>query len=274
MLVAIRDDDICYFTKPEQLQFVYGQYWDTYPVTLSVIPFVDGRNKTKLTLVPPQILGTPKQYPVGQNEKLLTYLKEQLENKHIGISMHGYCHLTENGIPEFESDQDFSKKVLDGKRHLEEAFGVEIKVFTPPNNSMSRKGAKAVIDAGMNVVMAYGFYPWERPINYKTFMSFLTLCMHHLKYKRAYPYPKALDCGTHKEHACVVLHEKTTLEHLKQQFEFLRNKNANMCIAVHYVGLYHLSALRKVFNGFMDYLLSNHKQDIQFVTADKLFEAQ
>jgi hypothetical protein len=38
--------------------------------------------------------------------------------------------------------------------------------------------------------------------------------------------------------------------------------------------MYRMTEPRKVFYEFMDYALSNYRQEIQFVTADKLFEAQ
>jgi len=274
MIIAIRDDDTCYFTKPQQLQSVYGPYWDACPITLSIIPFVDARIKSQEALIPPEYQGTPKQYPVGRNEELTAFLRDQLERKRIGISMHGYSHLNENGKPEFESDHDFSDKVVRGKEYLEKLFERKITVFTAPNNSMSRKSAKAVIDAGMNIVTAYGFYPWERPMNYKTIRSFLHLFIHYLRHQRNYPYPWLFDCGTHKEHACAVISMKSRFEQLKDCFDFLRNKNANMCIATHYAGMYRMTEPRKVFYEFMDYALSNYRQEIQFVTADKLFEAQ
>ena len=273
MIIAIRDDDTCYFTKPQQLQSVYGPYWNTCPITLSVIPFVDARIKSQEALIPSEHQGIAKQYPIGLNDELVTFLKNQVKRKRIGLSMHGYSHLNENGKPEFESDQNFSDKVVRGKEYLEKLFERKITVFTAPNNSMSRKGAKAVIYAGMNIVMAYGFYPWERPINYKTIKSFLHLFMHYLRYKRNYPYPGVLDCGTHKEHACVVISMKSTFEQLKQNFEFLRSKKANMCIASH-AGLYYMPELKKVFYEFMDYILSNYRQEVKFVTADELFEAK
>ena len=273
MLIAIRDDDLCYFTKPEQLEFVYGQYWDMCPVTLSAIPFVDGRINSKDELVPYEYKGLPKQYPIGQNKTLINYLKEQVQKKRIGISMHGYTHFNESDdVPEFELNQDYSEKVNEGKSHLEKTFGFEITVFTPPNNSMSSKGAKAVINAGMNIVIAYGFYPWERPFNYKTIESFFRLYSHFLRYKRKYPYPKILNCGTHQEHPSVAIGKNSSFEQLKENFEFLRKKDANICIATHYAGLCCMPDIKKIFCRFLDYIISNYKNDVQFVTIDKLFD--
>jgi hypothetical protein len=47
-----------------------------------------------------------------------------------------------------------------------------------------------------------------------------------------------------------------------------------MCIATHYTTLYFVPELRSTFNSFMDYVLSNYREEMQFVTADKLFDVE
>jgi len=273
MLIAIRDDDTCYFTRPEQLESVYEEYWDICPITLSVIPFIDVRHEAKppVVLVPSEYQGQAKQYPIGENKELMSFLRNLLSQGRIGISLHGYSHRKENGKPEFVSSKNLHKKVVKGKEYLEKLFDHKITTFVPSNNSLSRMGAKAVIDAGMDILIAYGFYPWERPLNYPILKCFSKLLGHYSKYRRRYPYPGVLDCGTHKEHACVVLGRRSTFKQLKDSFHFLRDRGANMCIATHYTTLYFMPEIRSIFNQFMDYIL-NHKKRIQFVTANELFD--
>ena len=38
MKVAIRDDDTCYFTAPDELERVYSDIWDRVPVCLAIVP--------------------------------------------------------------------------------------------------------------------------------------------------------------------------------------------------------------------------------------------
>lgn len=276
MLIAIRDDDTCYFTKPEQLESVYGEYWGICPVTLSVIPFADARHETKppVVLVPSEYQGQAKQYPIGENKELMSFLRNSLGQGRIGISLHGYSHRKENGKPEFVSGQNLQRKVVEGKEYLEKLFERKITTFVPPNNSLSRTGAKAVIDARMDILIAYGFYPWERPLNYRTAKCFETLTVHYLRNRKRYPYPGILDCGTHKEHACVVLGRRSTFKQLKDSFHFLRDRGANMCVATHYTTLYFMPGIRSIFNQFMDYVLSNYREEISFATADELLEVR
>ena len=276
MILAIRDDDTSFFTKPEQLSNIYGNYWHICPITLSIIPFIDSSVKANppVILVPERYQNESKKYPIGENIKLLKFLHGLIEKEYIGISLHGFSHERKRGKPEFVKGDNLYQKTKKGKRYLEEIFKCEIKVFVPPNNSLSAKGAKAVIDAGMDILIAYGFYPWERPISYQSFKNFLKLFKHYLRHKRHFPYPGLFNYKTHKEHACVNLGRETTFQELKDNFNFLREKNANMCLSVHYAALYYLPKTRKVFNDFMDYLISNFSQEIKFVTADKLFETE
>lgn len=276
MIIAIRDDDTCYFTKPEQLSYVYENYWDICPVTLATIPFIDSGVVTEppVILVPERYLNKAKRYPVGENGELTNFLQEAIAKKRIGVALHGYCHVTKDGKPEFVSGRNLHGKVAEGKNYLEELFNCKITVFVPPNNSLSRAGAKAVIDAGMDSLIAYGFYPWERPLNYPTLKCFSELFGHYLKYWRRYPYPGILDCGTHKEHACVALGRRSTFKQLKDSFHFLKDRGVNMCIATHYTTLYFMPEIRSIFNQFMDYVLSNYREEIRFATADELFEVK
>ena len=42
MKVALRDDDTCYFTAPDELSRVYSDVWDRIPVCLATVPFAIG----------------------------------------------------------------------------------------------------------------------------------------------------------------------------------------------------------------------------------------
>lgn len=274
MIISIRDDDTCFFTKPEQLSSVYNDYWHICPITLSVIPFIDGSvvSFPPAILIPEEHEQEAKRYPVGENGALIDFLRDLIRKRYIGISLHGYCHKKIDAKPEFTTSSNLKEKVKEGKDYLEKLLDCKIKVFTPPNNSISLSGIKAVIDAKMNILSAYGFNPWERPLTYKSLINFEKLFFHYLKYKRNHPYPRILDFGTHKEFACVGLGRRSTLGQVKNSFHFLRSRDANMCIATHYTTLYFISEIRKIFHDFVDYILSNYSKEVQFATADKLFE--
>ena len=274
MIIAIRDDDTCFFTKPEQLSSVYNDYWHICPITLSVVPFIHSSVVTlpPVILIPKEYKREAKRYPVGENKELIDFLHNLIAKRYIGISLHGYCHKKINGKPEFGASGNLKEKVNEGKAYLEKLLNYKIRVFAPPSNSLSVDGVKAVIDAKMNILQAYGFYPWERPLTYKGLVNFAKLFSHYLKHKRNHPYPYILDFKTHKEFACVGLGRRSTLEQLKNSFHFLKGRGANMCIATHYTTLYFIPEIRKIFCDFMNYALSNYSREVQFATTDKLFE--
>lgn len=274
MIIAIRDDDTCFFTKPEQLSSVYNDYWHICPITLSVIPFIDGSvvSMPPVILIPKKYKSEAKRYPVGKNEELIHFLRDLIKKGYIGISLHGYSHKKIDDKPEFITSSNLKEKVKVGKAYLEKLLNYKIRVFAPPSNSISIAAVKAVIEARMNIISAYGFYPWERPLTYKSLVNFGKLFSHYLKHKRNHPYPYILDFKTHKEFACVGLGRRSTLDQIKNSFHFLRSKGANMCIATHYTTLYFISETRKIFHDFVNYVLSNYSKEVQFATADKLFE--
>lgn len=274
MIIAIRDDDTCFFTKPEQLSSVYNDYWHICPITLSVIPFIDGSvvSFPPAILIPEKHQHEAKRYPVGENEELIHFLRDLIKKGYIGISLHGYSHKKIDGKPEFVASNNLKGKVKKGKAYLEELLNYKIKVFTSPNNNISAAGIRAVIEARMNILSAYGFHPWERPLTYKSLINFGKLFFHYLKHKRNHPYPYILDFKTHKEFACVGLGRRSTLNQVKNSFHFLRSRGANMCIATHYTTLYFIPETRKIFHDFVNYVLSNYSKEVQFATADKLFE--
>jgi len=212
-------------------------------------------------------------YPVGENKELIDFLHDLLTKEYIGISLHGYSHKKIDGRPEFIASNNLKEKAKEGKNYLEKLLNCKIRVFTPPSNSISVTGVKAVIDARMNILSAYGFYPWERPLTHKSLVNFGKLFFHYLKHNKSHPYPYILDFGTHKEFTCVGLGRHSTLEQLKNSFNFLRDRNVNMCIATHYTTLYFIPQIRKIFHNFINYVLSNYSKEVQFATADKLFGA-
>ena len=275
MIIAIRDDDTCFFTKPEQLSSVYNDYWHICPITLSVIPFIDGSvvSMSPVILIPEKYKHEAKRYPVGENKELIDFLRDLITKGYIGISLHGYSHERIDDKPEFIASSNLKEKVKEGKTYLEKLLNHKIRVFISPDNSISVAGVKAVIKARMNITSAYGFYPWERSLNYKSLVNFGKLFSHYLKHKKNHSYPYVLDFGTHKEFTCVGLGRRSTLDQLKNNFHFLRSRDANMCIATHYTTLYFIPEIRKIFYDFMNYVLSNYSKEVQFATADKLFEA-
>ena len=269
MKFAVRDDDTNYFTKPEDLERVYKDIWDTVPVSLAVIPFVGGG---RIESIPPEYWQGNKVFPLGENKKLVEFLKEQIARGRVSLMLHGYSHKDYPNGYEFEAGSDLFNKVRRGKRYLEELFGVTIKTFVPPHNSLSRRGAQAVIDNGLNILMAYSHWPWERPLEAANFINFARMVWFWLRYGKSKRYPKALSFSRHKEFGCYTLHPTVSLRELKEGLQFAMKKGGNFCLAAHYYALIKDGRLLAVLKEFISYTRVLGKREIEYVEADQLFE--
>ena len=145
---AIRDDDTSYFTRPEHLEACYGDVWDMCPISLSVVPF---HASTKSGGVPPEYWEGDRTFPVGENQELVRFLRGKIREGRVCITMHGYSHQDQRDGPEFDTGVDLVRKVREGKQYLEELFGVPIRVFIPPHNTISRVGYRAVLENNLSI---------------------------------------------------------------------------------------------------------------------------
>ena len=269
MKFAIRDDDTNYFTKPEELERIYSNIWDTAPVSLAVIPFAGGG---KVDAIPPEYWQGDKVFPIGENEGLVEFLKEQIAKGRVSLMLHGYSHKDYPNGYEFEAGSDLFSKVRRGKRYLEELFGVIIKTFVPPHNSLSRRGAQAVIDNGLNILMAYSHWPWERPLEAANFINFARMVWFWLRYGKSKRYPNTLCFSRHKEFGCYTLHPSASFQELREGLEFTMEAGGNFCVATHYYALIEDDNLLAILKELISYAKEITGGKVEFVHADALFE--
>jgi len=86
MRFALVDHDTNYFTKPAQLESVYGEIWGKIPISLSVVPF---HACTKSGAIPQEYWQGDRIFPIGENKKLVEFLKRKIDENKISILMHG-----------------------------------------------------------------------------------------------------------------------------------------------------------------------------------------
>lgn len=140
--VILRDDDTNALTPIECLERLYRPFLDRgQPVNLATIPNVntsathcDGGLELFLMAKTPQ---TPKSIPIGQNEKLASYLRE---NSGYHILQHGCRHEFVDGGPEFahENRQEISNRLDEGTQYLIDAGFRCPTTFVAPYDQLSR----------------------------------------------------------------------------------------------------------------------------------------
>lgn len=136
--VLLRDDDTNALTPVECLERLYRPFLDrAFPVNLAVIPKVrtnvvrdDGRPEGFLL---DRKSATPKSLPIGSNDRLVRYLKE---NQSYRVAQHGYHHSRN----EFDSPHaGMLRERLDrGTQLLLEAGFAKPDTFVAPYDKLSR----------------------------------------------------------------------------------------------------------------------------------------
>jgi hypothetical protein len=224
MIFAIRDDDTNYFTKPENLIALYERIWDRCPVSLSVVPF---HACTQSKAIPEKYWAGDHVFPIGDNGELISFLREMIRSGRVCITLHGYCHKDESAGPEFVAGTDLKRKVAMGKLYLEQLLGIQVRVFVPPHNSLSKQGWRAIIDNGLSI--SGGLSPRQRGIQLKDLPG---IAMRRLS-RKLWP-TKPVTYRNHVEIPYSSLSPSACLPTLLRQLAYCRGNNSLFCVATHY----------------------------------------
>lgn len=271
MKIAVRDDDTCYFTSPEELERVYGDVWHRVPVCLATVPFAVGYARAG---IPESEWQSGRPFPLEQNPPLVAWLRHRIAERRVTVALHGYTHEDFPDGFEFQSAPDLDRRVDEGRAYLERLLGTPIRLFVPPHNALSKRGLEAVSRAGLNVLGSFlSFRPANRPWELRTFPNWWRI----QRFRRVtgrnrsepFVYPHPLRYGRHAEFGCHGLVPATTLEALVAAVEEARRFGGDFCLATHYWEVD--DRLKRIMTRFLDYVAK--LPDVRFVTADELFDA-
>lgn len=281
MKFAIRDDDISYWTKPEEIEAIYKNLWQKgIKVSFSVIPFaVQSFNMGSLN----NFYQDDKPMPLHENKELVDYLMEKLKVKQISIMLHGYTHeyrikygnklllptkenleLIKKNIKKFKRIGEYSWKTYDkmfketkiGKEYLEDIFHTKVAVFVPPSNDISADGVKAVVSNGLNISGIIVLRRFNRKFNYYSLRNWVKKAVY--KIFNGYEYPFVMDYKTHKELLAYGLVPGVSIDRLIKQYKFCKKQSAPFVLSVHYWELLKHHFLLEVFYKFMNFLDKNN----------------
>ncbi|MFI5178557.1 MAG: DUF2334 domain-containing protein [Vicinamibacterales bacterium] len=269
MKIAVRDDDTCFFTSPDDLERVYGDVWQRVPVCLATVPFAVGYPRAG---IPEAEWHTARQHPLEQNTELVRWLRRRTGEGRVSIALHGYTHEDFPDGFEFQSAPDLDRRVVEGRAYLERVLGTRIQVFVPPHNALSKRGLRAVSRAGLNVLGSFlSFRPANRPWEWSTLPNWwrIRAFRRTTRRTRAEPlvYPHPLQYRRHAEFGCHGLVPSTTLEHLIAGVDEARRFGGDFCLATHYWEVD--ERLRSILLRFLDY--AEKLPGARFVQAEELF---
>ena len=269
MKVAIRDDDTCYFTAPDELAGVYGDVWDRVPICLATVPFAIGYERAG---IPREHWRTGDAFALERNAELVPFLRDLVAHKRATVALHGYTHQDYPGGFEFQAAPDPERRVSHGLAYLQQTLGAPISIFVPPHNALSRRGLAAVSGAGLNLLGSFlSFRPTMRPWELRTLPNWwrvrtLRAATGRSRHDR-FVYPFALRYRNHAEFGCHSLVPGSTVDELVAGFEEARRIGGDFCIATHYWEVD--SALKAVLLRVLDHCAKY--PNVRFVRAEELF---
>ena len=151
--ILIRDDDVNYFTKIEDLNRVYGFIFERdIPINFAIIPKVDASAKTISNdysndsyepFIPEEFRGKENRFPINENHKLVKFFKSL---KNAEFLLHGFTHkgLERNFEFEIEDESVIEEKLNKGSKIFELAFKKKPKTFVAPQDKFSLKSFLAI----------------------------------------------------------------------------------------------------------------------------------
>ena len=233
----IRDDDTCFFTKPEELELCYKDIYKDFPITLACIPYV--ANWYLTGQVPVEYWHVKQEFPISDNKELVSYLKKWIDNWYYSVALHWLNHTyrvkNHKIYPEFLSKNiNYEKEIKKAKKYLEQIFWTEVDVFVPPSNTLSIKAYKALDKLNFNLLNLPWSKKWfNRPLlSLRHTFFFFKRLMFLIKNKFDYNWYIKFD--NHWEMWSQVLTPNTDMQVLKKAFLYSVENNIPFCLATHY----------------------------------------
>lgn len=254
--LAIRDDDMNYFTKVEDVDNVYKPL-QGFPISFAVIPTVTdvstigSCSDTRGNTIPRW---------VGDNMVLVNWLKDKLSKRECDVLLHGITHsykfLDGKRYSEMQwrKELDLSKEIGDIRNKVELLLNYNITVFVAPSNKISKYGIKCVSENNLNFsgIVPLGF---ERDFTKRNITSYFKRWLYRVKDNL--PYPNILHYSDHDElNACVM----ESFDYLKKMYHYCERINSPMVVNVHYWHLRDNIEIKNEFFRFIDYAINHGAQ--------------
>lgn len=264
MKFVIRDDDLCFFSKPEHIAAIYQKVFDLgIPVSFSSIPFIRLPNDAWLPR-PLPIESETGEFPISNNLDLVMYVKS---NPLIEITQHGCTHQTPGGVFEYAQTSSLFEETLRGKKELEQTFDKSVSVFVAPHDQFSSHGICAIEQAGLNVIRGKGIKNFLPRFLY--IIALFKMAVHLLRFigqsrTRLPAYPFVLNLGGHREAFGVRI--EAGYENLIRALHFAHVTGGNFILVNH---IHDFDDERRVV--MMKLIKAAQELNADFVAASKLF---
>jgi len=266
--VVIREDDICYFTKPEVLEHIYGQLLNSsMPINLAVIPMVDCR--LNRPFISPHYRGRNLRISIEENKDLIEFVKQH----DLEVLQHGLTHefFGPRFTPEFKINDraEVARRAKLGMQVLQRAFRRIPRFFVPPWDVLSPQAYKVLSKYYDGILLA--FTSQSRRC---VFDKFLDLIPRHLplSYIPEFFLSRLKNRNYFVVNGCLILEHKGLAispeieeEHFFHLFKETAKKWRVIVVVNHHWYLLSNHKLMSIWLKFMDFLLRDGR--VKIVTA-------
>jgi hypothetical protein len=235
MRFAIRDDDTCYFTAPEQLDRVYRRL-PGIPVSLAVTPFA----------LQSFHLGDPARFRQGRephvierNHDLVAHLREGVQSGRYTILCHGfsheYHHVDNKWIPEcvWKGAQVVAAETELGARLLGDLLACDVGGYVPPGNAITRANIEAVGSTFPRLFATLPVKRWREfvldPVGRAAWKQRL-----FDQIKLGGPQPQPYHLGQIQMLTCTSLTALASWDSIVRRLRLCQAQGADFVVAVHY----------------------------------------
>lgn len=251
MKIALRDDDTCFYTKPEELEEAFEGL--NIPISLSVVPFAVFSHAGTYPYGPISLAPKEQYADVAENSPLIEYIKKGIAHGRYEVSLHGVHHeyFTEHGmkwVPETEyydlkwllTNIDFSRK------HLESVFDIHIQTFIAPSNAVSGACAMALDKLGMNTNFTLNKH-FIRSVSVPYLRNYIFSNIFRMVYGTRLCLPQR-----YKGHMELASFDFETENSILRQYESCKKHNQPLVIYTHYWDLLRSPEKKKQLMSFVD----------------------
>ena len=253
MKFAIRDDDTSFFTTPEELEKAYS-FINSGCVSLSVVPYTVPIHKDDVFPYGKNI--EYGQYSIGDNSRIVEYLKKGYKKGKYDILLHGFSHeykkVEGKWLAEmlWKPEEQLLSEISKGKAYLEALFDCPIKVFVAPNNMIGTKGMHAIIKNQMN--FSGIIYSGDRDISVAYIINYLKRWSERVI--KGIPYAGVLD---YKDHLQLVPYSLDSFERLKKEYHVCKQKNVPFVVYSHYWYLNRSPETKALLKRIYEYVIND-----------------
>lgn len=269
MKVILRDDDTCFYTKPSELEEAFGALPDV-PISISVVPHAVYEHRGTFPYSPAvPIAGYAD---VAANQTLVSYLKKQVALGRFSLMLHAIHH---EYHPRSDGEWDTEMRVLsyrqiydgilEGKKYLEQLFGINISTFIGASNDISADCAAALDEIGLHTNYLV-YRKFNRRLSWYNLINYLRCNIY-----RAVTHRRYAGVLRYRRHCEILSFPFENLKQMKECYSQCKKAGHPLVIYTHYWSLNANPAEKADFTEFVNWAISD---GADFITMDQLWETE